>query len=293
MRRTKFKTPLHALGFYVVVAAFIIITLFPLWWVLRLSVVDADELAKSPGAFGVPKVVFDDPASKTDNEFLPTSYETIFADPNFKKGLTNSVIIAGLTTIFCLAIGSIAAYALARIEFFARRPVLSLVLAISFFPAVAIIAPLFLQFQGLGIINTYWAVIIPDVLIALPLTVYLLVAYFRELPRDLEEAAKVDGATTWQAFWRITIPLSMPGVVTTGLLTFIFAWNEFLFANTFTLDPTVQPATVLIPQFATIYTTDYGAQAAAAIVLTLPLVLLVLLFQKKIVSGLTAGATTG
>jgi multiple sugar transport system permease protein len=170
---------------------------------------------------------------------------------------------------------------------------LSLVLAISFFPAVAIIAPLFLQFTSFGIINTYWAVIIPDVLIALPLTVYLLVAYFRELPLSLEEAAKVDGATTWQAFWRITIPLSMPGVVTTGLLTFIFAWNEFLFANTFTLDPTVQPATVLIPQFATIYTTDYGAQAAAAIVLTLPLVILVLFFQKKIVSGLTAGATTG
>jgi multiple sugar transport system permease protein len=293
MRGKGFKSPLHAVGFYVVVAAFVVITLFPLWWVLRLSVVDAEELAVSPGAVGIPEVLFDDPKSKTDNPWLPLSYETIFADPNFKRGLTNSVIIAGFTTLFCLAIGSLAAYALARIEFFARRPVLSLVLAISFFPAVAIIAPLFLQFQGLGIINTYWAVIIPDVLIALPLTVYLLVAYFRELPKDLEEAAKVDGASTWQAFWRITIPLSLPGVVTTGLLTFIFAWNEFLFANTFTLDPTVQPATVLIPQFATIYTTDYGAQAAAAIVLTLPLVILVLLFQKKIVSGLTAGATTG
>jgi trehalose/maltose transport system permease protein len=293
MRRKGFKTPLHAVGFYAVVAAFVIITLFPLWWVLRLSVVDAEAIARSPGSFGVPDVVFDDPKDDKDNPWLPLSYETIFADTNFKKGLTNSVIIAGFVTVLCLVIGSTAAYALARIEFFARRPVLSLVLAISFFPAVAIIAPLFLQFQGLGIINTYWAVIIPDVLIALPLTVYLLVAYFRELPKDLEEAAKVDGASTWQAFFRITIPLSLPGVVTTGLLTFIFAWNEFLFANTFTLDPTVQPATVLIPQFATIYTTDYGAQAAAAIVLTLPLVILVLLFQKKIVSGLTAGATTG
>jgi len=121
--------------------------------------------------------------------------------------------------------------------------------------------------------------------------VYLLVAYFRELPNDLEEAAKVDGASTWQTFWRVTVPLSVPGVVTTGLLTFILAWNDFLFANTFTLDSTAQPATVLIPQFATIYTTDYGAQAAAAVVMTLPLVFLVLFFQKKIVSGLTAGAT--
>jgi multiple sugar transport system permease protein len=295
VRRKGFKTPLHAIGFYLVVIGFIAITLFPLTWVLRVSLVDSEVLTKSPGAiFPAPgDVVLDDPKDKKDNPWLTTSYETIFADPTFKRGITNSVIIAGLTTLICLTIGSLAAYALARVNFFARKPVLSLVLAISFFPAVAIIAPLFIQFTSLNIINTYWAVIIPDVLLALPLTVYLLVAYFRELPLSLEEAAKVDGATTWQAFWRVTIPLSMPGVVTTGLLTFIFAWNEFLFANTFTLDPTVQPATVLIPNFATIYTTDYGAQAAAAIVLTLPLVLLVLFFQKKIVSGLTAGATTG
>jgi multiple sugar transport system permease protein len=295
MIRRPFRSPLHAVGFYVVVIVFIAITLFPLLWILRMSLVDAEVLAKNPGSI-LPRsgeVVFDDPKDDKDNPWLTVSYETIFGDPTFKKGLTNSVIIAGLTTLICLTIGSIAAYALARVRFLARKPVLSIVLAVSFFPAVAIIAPLFLQFTSLGIINTYWAVIIPDVLISLPLTVYLLVAYFRELPLSLEEAAKVDGASTWQAFWRITIPLSMPGVVTTGLLTFIFAWNEFLFANTFALDPTVQPATVLIPQFATVYTTDYGAQAAAAIVLTLPLVLLVLMFQKKIVSGLTAGATTG
>lgn len=293
--RRKFKSPLHAVGFYVVVVLFIAVTLFPLLWVLRLSLVDSEVLTKSPGSL-LPKsgeIIFDDPKDDKDNPWLTTSYETIFADPNFKKGITNSTIIAGLTTIICLAIGSTAAYALARVRFLARKPVLSIVLAISFFPAVAIIAPLFLQFTSLNLINTYWAVIIPDVLLALPLTVYLLVAYFRELPVSLEEAAKVDGATTWQAFWKVTIPLSMPGVVTTGLLTFIFAWNEFLFANTFTLDPTAQPATVLIPNFATIYTTDYGAQAAAAIVMTLPLVFLVLFFQKKIVSGLTAGATTG
>jgi multiple sugar transport system permease protein len=293
--RRKFKSPLHAVGFYVVVVVFIAVTLFPLFWVLRLSLVDSEVLTKSPGSL-LPKsgeIIFDDPKDNKDNPWLTTSYETIFADPNFKKGITNSGIIAGLTTVICLAIGSIAAYALARVRFLARKPVLSIVLAISFFPAVAIIAPLFLQFTSLNLINTYWAVIIPDVLLALPLTVYLLVAYFRELPVSLEEAAKVDGATTWQAFWKVTIPLSMPGVVTTGLLTFIFAWNEFLFANTFTLDPTAQPATVLIPNFATIYTTDYGAQAAAAIVMTLPLVFLVLFFQKKIVSGLTAGATTG
>lgn len=287
----QFKNPYEAVGFYVVVIIFIVFTLFPLLWVMRLSIDDADAMAKNPGTVVPEKVILDDPKDKKDNPWLPLSYETIFMDASFKKGLTNSVVIAGFTTVICLSIGSACAYALARIRFLARRPTLSLVLAISFFPAVAIIAPLFLQFQTLGVINTYWAVIVPNVLMALPLTVYLLVAYFRELPNDLEEAAKVDGATTWQTFRRVTVPLSVPGVVTTGLLTFILAWNDFLFANTFTLDSTAQPATVLIPQFATIYTTDYGAQAAAAVIMTLPLVLLVLFFQKKIVSGLTAGAT--
>jgi ABC-type glycerol-3-phosphate transport system permease component len=288
-------------AFYVGILVFVLLTLFPILWILRMSVATTEDL------FATPPKVFVSPDTSGQcgsgsgglTEFLPfsfkcpASYETVFADEAFKNGLRNSLIIAGVTTILCLGIGSVGAYALARIEFFARRPVLSMVLAISFFPAVAIIAPLFVQFETLGLLNTYGAAIIPDVLFALPLTVYLLVAYFRELPADIEEAAKVDGATTWQAFWKVTVPLSAPGVVTTGLLTFIFAWNEFLFANTFLFDDTTQPATVVIPQFATIYTTDYGAQAAASLVMTLPLVVLVLFFQRRIVSGLTAGATTG
>jgi len=295
MRSRRFSSPLSAAGFYLGIIVFIVFTLFPLFWVFRMSVVPSVELFKIP-----PRILslpFDSTGS-CDLPFLPKftcpiSYETVLADDSYKKGLLNSVIIAGFVTVVCLVVGSISAYALARLNFFARKPTLTLVLAISFFPAVAIIAPLFLQFQFLGLINTYWSAIIPDVLFALPLTVYLLVAYFRELPADLEEAAKVDGASTWQAFYKVTVPLSAPGVITTGLLTFIFAWNEFLFANTFLLEPDTQPATVIIPQFASIYTTDYGAQAAAALLMTLPLVILVLFFQRRIVSGLTAGATTG
>jgi multiple sugar transport system permease protein len=299
MRRKPFKNPLTALGFYVVVAAFAFMTLFPLLWVLKMSVVSDAELFAVPPTWWPESVslaslaAFDCPLVAGVKVPCPENYYTVAIDPTFKAGLANTLVIAGITTIVCLVVGSMAAYALARVEFFAKRPVLSMVLAITFFPAVAIIAPLFLQFQTFGLINTYWGVIIPDVLFALPLTVYLLVAYFRELPADLEEAAKVDGANIWQAFFRITVPLSIPGIVTTGLLTFIFAWNEFLFANTLALDESVQPATVVIPQFATTYTTDYGAQAAASIVLTAPLVILVLFFQRKIVSGLTAGATTG
>lgn len=307
MHRKPFKNPLTAIGFYLAALAFAFITLFPLLWVLKMSLISDAELFKVPPSFLPESVSMKTlTAAKcpvfagTNIPFLetwqipcPENFATVFAEPLFKAGLANTVVIAGITTLLCLIIGSLAAYALARIDFFAKKPVLSLILALSFFPAVAIIGPLFLQFTSLGILNTYYGVIIPDTLFALPLTVYLLVAYFRELPADLEEAAKVDGANMWQAFYKVTIPLSLPGIVTTGLLTFIYAWNEFLFANTLTLDETVQPATVVIPQFATTYTTDYGAQAAAAIILTAPLVVLVLFFQRKIVSGLTAGATTG
>ena len=158
---------------------------------------------------------------------------------------------------------------------------------------MAIIAPLFIQFSNTGLIDTYWSVIITDVVFALPLTIWILVAFFKELPRDLEEAAKVDGATTIQAFRKVIVPLAAPGVFTTAILTFIFAWNEYLFANTFLFDTNTQPVTVVIPNFASQYTTDYGAQAAAAVVVTIPLVILVLIFQRRIVSGLTAGAVKG
>ena len=284
---------LGSIGFYFGMVLFLIFTLFPLYWVFRMSAVPSDELFKSPSLGTMFSIPFDleGKCELFGWQFTcPTSYETVLADQLYKDGLLNSLIIASITTLICLTVGSVAAYALARIDFFAKKAVLSTVLAISFFPAVAIIAPLFIQFQAFGLLNTYWSAIIPDIMFALPLTIYLLVAYFRQLPPGLEEAAKVDGASVWQAFTRVTVPLSAPGVVTTGILTFIFAWNEFLFANTFLLEPKVQPATVIIPQFASIYTTDYGAQAAAALLMTVPLVIMVLFFQRRIVAGLTAGA---
>ena len=296
MGRKPFTSPLHAIGFYVTVVLFAFVTLFPLLWILKMSLISSSELFASPPTLLPESVSFKSLTAGKCPLFggievpCPVNFETVFIDPIFKAGLANTLVIAGITTTICLAVGSMAAYALARLTFYGNKPTLSLVLAITFFPAVAIIAPLFLLFQKLGLINTYWGIIIPDVLFALPLTVYLLVAYFRELPEDLEEAAKMDGANIWQAFFKVTVPLSIPGIVTTGLLTFIYAWNEFLFANTLSFDETVQPATVVIPQFASTYTTDYGAQAAASIILTAPLVLLVLFFQRKIVAGLTAGA---
>jgi multiple sugar transport system permease protein len=274
------KGTLNAVLFYVFLILFVLVSIFPLLWIFKMSIITRSELFQSP-----PTIL---PANPTASD-----YGQIFGDPAFQQALINSVIISGVTTVICLFFGAIAAYAIARLRFGFKGIIMTLILAISFFPGVAIIAPLFIQFSAFGIIDTLASVIITDVVFALPLTVWLLVAFFRELPRDLEEAAKVDGATTIQAFRKVIVPLAAPGVFTTAILTFIFAWNEFLFATTFLLTPETQPVTVVIPNFASQYTTDYGAQAAAAVVVTVPLVIMVLIFQRRIVSGLTAGAVKG
>jgi multiple sugar transport system permease protein len=266
--------------FYVFLFLFVLVSMFPLIWIFKMSIITRAEL------FAAPPTIL--PRNPTGQE-----YTQIFSDPAFQQALLNSAIISGVTTVVCLFFGSIAAYAIARLRFRFKSPVMTLILAISFFPAVAIIAPLFLQYSAVGLIDTYWSAIISDVVFALPITVWLLVAFFKELPMDLEEAARVDGATTIQAFRKVIVPLAAPGVFTTAILTFIFAWNEFLFATTFLFTPETQPVTVVIPNFASQYTTDYGAQAAAAVVVTVPLVIMVLIFQRRIVSGLTAGAVKG
>jgi ABC-type glycerol-3-phosphate transport system permease component len=274
------KGTLSAVLFYVFLTLFVLVSIFPLLWIFKMSIITRSELFQTP-----PTVL--------PNNAIGAEYAQIFGDAAFQQALINSVIISGVTTVICLFFGSIAAYAIARLRFGFKGIIMTLILAISFFPGVAIIAPLFIQFSTFGIIDTLASVIITDVVFALPLTVWLLVAFFRELPRDLEEAAKVDGATTIQAFRKVIVPLAAPGVFTTAILTFIFAWNEFLFATTFLLTPETQPVTVVIPNFASQYTTDYGAQAAAAVVVTVPLVIMVLIFQRRIVSGLTAGAVKG
>lgn len=254
--------------------------LLPVLWVLRMSLITREELFASPPTL-IPKAL------------TLSHYETIFSDPAFRRGLFNSVVIAGSATLLALVLGALAAYPLARLRFRFRSVVMTGILALSFFPAVAIIAPLFVQFRSLGLLNSYVAVILADGVFVLPMTVWILTAFFRQLPPELEQAARIDGASTLQAFRHVIVPLAAPGVFTAGILTFIFAWSEFLFANTFLFDDSKWPVTVVIPNFATQYTIDYGAQAAGSIVVIVPIVLLALVFQRRIVSGLTAGAVTG
>lgn len=268
------------IGFYLAAGAMIVISLAPILWVLKMSLIPRAELFASP-----PTIL--------PHDLTLTSYETVLNDPTFLRGFANSAIIAGSATCLCLLIGAPAAYALSRLRFRLRSVIMTGILALAFFPAVAVIAPLFIEFKAVGLLNTYWAVVITDTVFALPLAVWILSAFFRQLPRDLEDAAKVDGATTLQAFRRVILPLAAPGVATAAIITFIVTWNEFLFANTFLFDADHWPVTVVIPNFATTHTVDYGAQAAAALLVTVPLAIFALVLQRRIVQGLTAGAVKG
>jgi len=269
------------LGLYLLVGLIVFSVAAPLLWILKISIVETRELSASPPTIW-------------PHTFTLAHYEKVFGDPLFLRSLANSVIIAGATTLIALTLGALAAYPLARLQFRFRGLVMSGILAISFFPMVAIIAPLFVQFRSLGLLDSYWAVIATDTVFVLPLSVWILATFFRQLPRDLENAAWLDGASPLQAFRMIILPLAAPGVMTAAILTFIATWNEYLFANTFLFDNHKWPVTVLIPNYAANqFTPDYAAQAAAALVVTAPILILVLVLQRRIVSGLTAGALSG
>ncbi|HEY7078029.1 MAG TPA: carbohydrate ABC transporter permease, partial [Solirubrobacteraceae bacterium] len=214
---------------------------------------------------------------------------------DFTFALRNSAIVALSTTILALVVGSFCAYALARLRIKGKILILGLVLSISTFPQIAIAAPLFKLWSDIGIFNTWIGLILPYLTFALPLAIYILVSFFREIPRDLEEAALVDGATYFQAFRKVVVPLAAPGLATAGILTFIAAWNEFLLAVTLTSSAAARtvPAEISFFTGATEHEVPYGSISAASVVISVPLILLVLLFQKRIVAGLTAGAVKG
>ncbi len=204
-------------------------------------------------------------------------------------------MVALSTTVLALTVGSFCAYALARLKLRGKFVILAIVLTISTFPQIAIAAPLFKLWSDIGLFNTWLGLIIPYLTFALPLSVYILVSFFKEIPKDLEEAALVDGATHFQAFRKVVVPLAAPGLATAGILTFIGAWNEFLLAVTLTSSSKARtvPAAIAFFTGATEHEVAYGSISAASVVISVPLILLVLLFQKRIVAGLTAGAVKG
>lgn len=225
------------------------------------------------------------------------NYRTAFSTAlgnHLARALVNSVLIGIVVTVLAMAAGVFCAYALARLEFRGKYLLLGLILGASMFPPVALVSPLFQLFTNIRWIGQYQALIIPDISFALPLTIYILVAFFREMPWDLEESARIDGCTQAQAFRLIILPLAAPGLFTTAILAFIAAWNEFLLASQLAGDKT-QPVTVAIANFtgSQPHQEPYTAVMAAGTIITVPLVLMVLLLQRRIVAGLTAGGVKG
>jgi multiple sugar transport system permease protein len=209
---------------------------------------------------------------------------------NFTRAVVNSMIIGGITTVVALAVGIFTAYALARIEFRFKYVVVGIVLGASMFPVVALVTPLFQLFTNIGWIGTYQAMIIPNISFVLPLTIYTLTSFFKELPWELEEAARIDGASRGQAFRLVMLPLAAPALFTTAILAFIATVNEYLLASQLSSDAT-EPVTVAIARFSgnDPHVVPYAAIMAAGTIVTIPLVIMVLLFQRRIVSGLTVG----
>jgi len=246
------------------------------------------------------------PADITSVSYWPSqiywgNLEYVFGNRDFLLALRNSAIVSVTSVAIALVLGAFSAYALGRMQFRGKSFVLYLILSMTMFPAIAILGALFKMVRGEwflntpNLYNTWWALIATYLTFTLPFTVWVLANFFRAMPGDLEQAALVDGATPFQAFRQILLPLALPGLVTTGLLAFIAAWNEFLFALTFTQDysaRTVQPA---IASFSgrTQFDEPWGSIMAASVVVTVPLIVLVLIFQRKILAGLTAGAVKG
>jgi multiple sugar transport system permease protein len=265
---------------WIAVALIMIFCLFPFYWLINTSLKTGGDL--STGSIYPPHPNLD-------------NYSSIFRNSDFTHALRSSAIISFTTTAIALVIGSFAAYALARLRFPMKFLLLGVILSITTFPPIAIAAPVFKLWTDLGLYNTYLGLILPDLTFTLPLTIYILTSFFREIPRELEEAALVDGATYFQSFSKVVLPLAAPGLVTAGLLAFIFVWNEFLFAITLTSSASVRPVPAAIAFFtgSSQFEIPLGTISAASVVVTVPLIMLVLIFQKRIVAGLTAGAVKG
>jgi multiple sugar transport system permease protein len=272
--------PRRAAAWVTVDAMVLVYALLPVLWILSLSLKPTSTVK--------------------DGKLIPSSltfdnYRGIFRGDFFSSALINSVGIGLTTTVIAVVIGAMAAYAVARLEFPGKRLLIGVVLLISMFPAISLVTPLFNIERRIGLFDTWPGLIIPYITFALPLAIYTLSAFFREIPWDLEKAAKMDGATPAQAFRKVIAPLAAPGIVTTAILVFIFAWNDLLLALSLTATDAAITAPVAIANFtgSSQFEEPTGSIAAGAMVITVPIIVFVLVFQRRIVAGLTSGAVKG
>jgi multiple sugar transport system permease protein len=267
-------------GWSAAIFVVVVVSLVPVVWILMLSLKTS--------------------ASATDGSFIPhhwtlSNYSDIFKAGIFTSALRNSIGIALISTALAVVIASAAAYAIARLDFPGKRAILAVSLGVAMFPQISLVGPLYNLWRQVGLYDTWPGLIIPYMTFALPLSIYTLSAFFREIPWELEQAAQVDGATPFQAFRRVIVPLATPGLVTTFIIVFIICWNDFVFAISLTSTTSAETVPAAISSFPGVsqFTVPYGDIAAAAVVVTVPVLLLVLFFQRRIVAGLTAGAVKG
>jgi trehalose/maltose transport system permease protein len=268
------------IGFYLLIAAIIFYAVFPFYWAIVSSLKTGSAIF--------------------DVEFVPANpsfdnYRTLFAEQPFARNILNSLIIATVATAISLFLAVTAAYALGRVRFRGRSTMLFAILSVSMFPQIAVLSGMFELVRALGLYNTLTGLILSYLILTLPFTAWVLTAFMRELPRELEEAAIIDGASPWRILTRVFLPVMGPALAATGLLAFIVAWNEFLFALTFTLsnERRTVPVAIALITGASAYELPWGRIMAASVIVTVPLILLVLVLQRRIVSGLTAGAVKG
>jgi multiple sugar transport system permease protein len=275
MPHTNRERLLWSIGILVV----LLYALIPVAWIASLSFKTPEEVADK----------------KFFSGFSFENYDVVFSDDTFIAALINSIGIAGIATLISIVLAAMTAYATARLDFTGKTLILSGALAVAMFPPISIVGSLFDMWRAIGIYDTWIGLIIPYMTFTLPLAIYTLSAFFREIPWELEQAAAVDGATPMQAFRKVIVPLAAPGVFTAAILVFIFAWNDFIFANTLTSTDNARtvPAALAFFTGASQFEQPIGAVAAASVVVTVPIIIMVFVFQRRIVAGLTAGAVKG
>ncbi len=277
---TKVKKIVKKIIFYLIILTIFVFAVFPFYYAIITSFKSGKEI------FEV--------------SYLPTSFDlknyfSVLTEGNFLRNLGNSLFVATAVVIISLLLSVTASFALARIDFKGRGLILLTILSVSMFPQVAVLAGLFELVRNLGLYNSLWSLVLTYMIFTLPFTVWVLTTFMREIPVELEEAAIVDGASSWQIITKVFMPIMWPAMVTTGLLAFIVAWNEFLFAFTFIQGEEVRTVPVAIAMIsgASEHELPWGPLMAASVIVTVPLVILVLIFQRKIISGLTAGGVKG
>jgi trehalose/maltose transport system permease protein len=278
MRLRSLRPAARRTGFIAANCVFVVSALLPFYWILTTSVKTNAEL--NAGATSI-----------FPSDLTFHAYSQIFSESDFAQPLLNSAIVALGTTLLTLVLATPASYALARLNIRGQSVILGFVLLAGFFPILAMVGPLFLVYRDLALLNSYQGLIVAYLIYTLPLAVWLLTNYFRQIPKELDESAMVDGATRLRALWRIVMPVAAPGIFTAGIISFILAWNDFTLALSFENEPSHYTAPLAIVNLGqSQYQIFYNQIDAAVVVVTLPVALLVLLAQRRIISGLTVGA---